>query len=247
MLSIHVLTLFPEHMRDYFLKGIMGTAHQKGFFSINFIDIRSFAIGSYRSVDDYPFGGKLGMLLIADVVSKAIESISNYQNAQLIFPSPKGLNFDAQHAKKLAFLNQDLIFLCGYYEGVDDRLFDRFSFSFFSVGDLVLSSGELASLLMIDGICRYCEGVLGNSESSKEESFESGLLEHPQYTKPLEFQKKQVPEVLLSGHHQKIKDWKISQSIGYTLFLRPDLIAKKQLSPFEKQTIDQLIFKGGVL
>eukprot|EP01047_Picozoa_sp_COSAG01_P004024 COSAG01_NODE_128_length_24936_cov_324.347264_8_plen_233_part_00 len=228
-------------MHDYFLKGVMRKGWDQGCFDLSFVDLRQYADTAYRSVDSAPFGGRLGMVMRANVIAAAIRDIPDYDQYQLLYPSPKGQVFNQHDAVVFAKHPKGLIILCGYYEDIDARLFDCFDFHVFSLGDFVLSSGEMPAMALTDAVLRLLPGVLGNQASMHADSFSDGLLEHSQYTKPVDFEGAKVPDVLLSGHHQKIQDWKFCQSLRYTLYSRPDLVAKKSLSIKEQQVLMKII------
>ncbi|MEK9658196.1 MAG: tRNA (guanosine(37)-N1)-methyltransferase TrmD [bacterium] len=239
--KVYVLSLFPQDMQRYFLKGIMAKAVSRELVDLSFIDLREFSELPHRSVDDYPVGERLGMLLRVDVIAAAIRSIPSYQDYEMLCPCPKGALFDQSKALGFSKHPKGLIFLCGYYEGIDERVFSLFPFQRLSMGDMVLSSGELPTLLMMDAVLRLIPGVLGNPESVEADSFSDGLLEHPHYTKPLTFEGCEVPAVLSSGHHQKIQDWKFYHSLRYTLYTRPDLVARMSLTEGQQRVLKQVV------
>lgn len=230
-MNITFITLFPELIEGYFGKGILKRAQDNNVFSVSTVDLRQFAQDKHNKVDDYPFAHKKGMLLKADVVIGAIKSIPNYENALIIYTSPKGKRLDHTVAKGLSDQQRNIIMIIGYYEGLDERVFEEFDITTISVGDYVLTSGELPALTIVEALVRYLPGVLGNKECITEESVMSGVLEAPQYTQPREVAGHSVPDVLLSGHHQKVAEWERAQALEQTLFKRPDLFAK--LTPSE--------------
>ncbi len=205
-------------------KGIYGRAIEKSLWNLDVINIRDYAKDKHKTVDDTPYGGGEGMVLKPDVVAKALDQ-NIKKNEKIIYLTPKGKTFDQNKAKK--FLNEKKInILCGHFEGIDQRVIESRGIEEISIGDYILSGGETAAYVILDSILRLVPGVLGNENSYKDESFENGLLEYPQYTKPQIWEKTPVPEVLLSGDHSKIKDWRLSQSEAITRHRRPDLWQK---------------------
>lgn len=221
-MKIDVLTLFPEAF-SYLDCSILKRAKEKKLLEIKLTNIRDFSLDKHKKCDDYPFGGGAGMLMMIQPLYDAIKSVKK-RNSTLIFPSPKGKVFDHHDAQELA-KKKHLVFICGHYEGVDERLFELFDIKQFSIGDYVLTGGELPSMVMIDSISRQIEGVLAK-DSLSEESFASGGLEYPQYTRPAVFKNKAVPQVLLSGNHQEIASWRKQQAYNETAEKRPDLLKK---------------------
>ena len=221
MLSARVFTLYPDFFPGYLGQGIFGKALSDKKWELNTVNIRDYAFDKHKTVDDTPYGGGEGMLMKADVLSASIDKNVS-ADEKIIYLSPKGKLFNHQLAKKLSKENTINI-ICGHFEGVDDRLLNTRNIEEISLGDFVLSGGEGASLVILDAILRFIPGILGNNKSAQEESFENGLLEYPQYTKPQVWEQKSVPEVLLSGDHAKIKDWRLSQSEAITRDRRPDL------------------------
>ena len=221
-MKIDILTLFPEAF-SYLDCSILKRAKEKKLLEIKLTNIRDFSLDKHKKCDDYPFGGGAGMLMMIQPLYDAIKSVKK-RNSTLIFPSPKGKVFDHNDAQELA-KKKHLVFICGHYEGVDERLFELFDIKQFSIGDYVLTGGELPSMVMIDSISRQIEGVLAK-DSLSEESFSSGGLEYPQYTRPAVFKKKAVPAVLLSGNHQEIASWRKQQAYNETAEKRPDLLKK---------------------
>ena len=224
MWQAQVFTLYPEVFPGPLNKGIYGKALLKKIWNLKVVNIRDYAEDKHKTVDDTPFGGGSGMLLKPDVLAKSIDQ--NIKNGERIFYlSPKGKKFDQNFAKELS-LEKSISLICGHFEGIDERILSTRNIEEISIGDFVLSGGETAALVLIDSILRLLPGVIGNDMSKKDESFENGLLEYPQYTKPLIWEKKSVPEVLLSGDHAKIKGWRLSQSEAITRDRRPDLWQK---------------------
>lgn len=219
-----VLTLFPE-MFEPIKQSIIGKATEKELIEINLINIRDFSENKHKKVDDTPYGGGAGMVMMPDVVYKAYLSIKDRENAKVIYLSPKGKTLSQRKVENLS-KEEHIILLCGHYEGIDQRVIDEIVNEEISIGDYVLTGGEIPAMVLIDSVSRYIEGVLKN-ESIREESFSNGLLEYPQYTRPEVFLNKKVPEVLLSGHHENIKKWREEQSLRVTKQKRPDLLEKK--------------------
>ncbi len=222
-MKINVLTLYPEMFPGFLGYSLAGKALSEGKFSFNVVNIRDFATDKYKSVDDTPFGGGAGMIMKPDVVDAALKSV--YESGPIYYLSPRGEVFRQQTAHEWAKLNE-ITFLCGRFEGIDQRILEKWQIKEISVGDFVLSGGEPALLTMLDAVVRLLPTVMGNETSQYDESFENGLLEYPQYTKPQNWEGYQVPEVLVSGHHAKIKEWRLAQSLALTKARRPDLWEK---------------------
>ena len=224
MFQAQVFTLYPEGFPGPLSKGLYGKALSNKLWNLNVINIRDSATDKHKTVDDTPYGGGTGMLLKADVLANALDQ--NVKKGERVFYlSPKGKKFDQKQAQDLS-KEKSISLICGHFEGVDERVLDTRNIEEISIGDYVLSGGETAALVVLDSILRLLPGVLGNDKSSVDETFENGLLEYPQYTKPQIWEKKSVPEVLLSGDHSKIKDWRLSQSEAITRDRRPDLWQK---------------------
>ena len=223
-MKFDVLTLFPE-MFEPLKQSIIGRAEEKELIDINFINIRDFSKNKHKKVDDTPYGGGAGMVMQADVIYNAYKSIKK-TNAKVIYMSPQG---QVLNQKKVEGLSKEehLIILCGHYEGIDQRVIDEIVDEEISIGDYVLTGGEIPAMVLIDSVSRYVEGVL-SKDSIKEESFTNNLLEYPQYTRPEIFHGIKVPEVLLSGHHENIKKWREEQSLKNTLQKRPNLLKRKE-------------------
>ena len=224
MFEVKIFTLYPDFFPGPLDKGLYGRAMNENKWSLRTINIRDYASDKHKTVDDTPYGGGSSMLIRPDVISKSIDA-NIKSNEKIIFLSPKGKLFNQQKAKALA-KEKKLNLLCGHFEGIDQRVIDNRNVEEISVGDYILSGGETAAMIVIDSILRLLPGVIGNETSTSEESFENGLLEYPQYTKPQIWEKKEVPNVLLSGDHAKIKDWRLSQSEAITRVRRPDLWKK---------------------
>ena len=219
-MKFDVLTLFPEMFKSLD-ESIIGRAVEKGLIEINLINIRDFSKNKHKKVDDTPYGGGAGMVLMPDVVYDAYSSVKD-ENAKVIYLSPQGKVLNQNKVKELSKENH-LILLCGHYEGIDQRVLDEIVDEEISIGDYVLTGGELPAMVLIDSVSRYVEGVL-SEDSTKEESFSNNLLEYPQYTRPEEFRGRKVPEVLISGHHENIKKWREEKSLEVTKQKRPDLL-----------------------
>ena len=224
MFKSRVFTLYPDYFPGYLEKGLFGKAMKEKIWSLEIVDIRNYAEDKHKSVDDTPYGGGDGMIMKADVLARSLDK-NLPQDEKIIYLSPKGKIFDHNCAKRFSEF-ESINFICGHFEGIDQRIIDSRNIEEISIGDFVLSGGETAVFVFLDAILRFVPGVLGNVNSSKNESFENGLLEYPQYTKPQIFEQKGVPEVLLSGDHAKIKDWRLSQSEAITRDRRPDLWEK---------------------
>lgn len=243
-----VLTLFPNEFSQFFLKGLIGKAFEKKLFQCDILDIRDFAQDKHRHVDDYPYGHQTGMLLKVDVLYTALCAISDIDKATLIYVCPKGKKLSHELVKNFVETSSHIVIICGYYEGIDERIFDLFPITRVSLGDFVLTSGEIPALAIMDSVIRRIPGVLGNTECLDNESIISHVLESPQYTRPAEFKGLNVPDVLVSGHHQNIKKWEDNQAFRQTLFKKPSLLSKEVLSESE-QTIIVNVLKnqaGGV-
>ncbi len=226
-MQITVLTLFPEMIMQNAGVSILGRALSSGLIRINAVNIRDYANNKHGKVDDYPYGGGAGMVMQAEPVYRAYEAVTKDLNRKprVIYLDPKGRTFDQKMAHELA-AEEELIFLCGHYEGVDERVLNEIVDDHVSIGDYVLTGGELPAMVMIDAIARLLPGVLHNGESAQSETFENCLLEYPQYSRPEVWHGESVPEVLLSGHHENVEKWRHEQSVRKTLQNRPDLFEK---------------------
>ena len=240
-MNYHVLTLFPEMIENGMNTSITGRAITKGLLSLEAINIRDFAFNKHQKVDDYPYGGGAGMLMQAVPVYLSYESIAERigRKPRVIFLTPQGKTFNQDMAKEFA-LEEDLVFLCGHYEGIDERVLEEIVTDYVSIGDYVLTGGELPAMVMMDSISRMVPGVLNNQESGETESFSGNLLEYPQYSRPEEWHGKKVPEVLLSGHHANVDKWRREQSIIRTAKWRPDLLPKADLTNKEWNEVRRL-------
>lgn len=230
-MKIDVLTLFPE-MFSSIKESIIGRAINNKLIDLNLINIRDFSKDKHKHVDDTPYGGGAGMIMKADVVYDAYNSIEDKEEAKVIYLTPKGKTLNQQIVKNLS-KEKHLILLCGHYEGIDQRVLDKIVDEEISVGDYVLTGGELPAMILIDSVSRYVKGVLSEG-STDEESFSNNLLEYPQYTRPLEFEGKKVPEVLISGNHQEIEKWRQEQSLIETFKKRKDLLNEDQIKSIKK-------------
>ena len=224
MWKARVFTLYPELFPGLLGVGLYKKALEKKLWSLEVINIRDYALNKHKTVDDTPFGGGSGMVMRAVVIANSLDKNISDKEESIIYLSPKGKKFDQAYAKKI--MNKNINIICGHFEGVDQRLLETRNIEEVSLGDFVLSGGEAGSFVVIDTILRLIPGVLGNPDSLAEETFERNLLEYPQYTKPQKWEEKDIPEVLLSGDHAKIKDWRLSQSEDITRRRRPDLWKK---------------------
>ena len=225
----HVLTLFPEMIMDGLNTSILGRAMEKGCIRAEAVNIRDYTLDKHQKVDDYTYGGGAGMLMQAqpvyDCVRAVMDRIEQGKKSRVIYVTPQGRVFNQQMAKEFA-VEDDLIFLCGHYEGIDERVLEEVVTDYVSIGDYVLTGGELPAMVMIDAIARLVPGVLNNDESAMTDSFGNGLLEYPQYSRPQVWRDKEVPPVLLSGNHKLIEQWRLEKSIERTKERRPDLYEK---------------------
>ena len=239
-MNFHVLTLFPEMIEQGMHTSIIGRAIAGGYLSIDAINIRDYAFNKHQKVDDYPYGGGAGMLMQAEPVYLAYESVQKKlgYRPRVVYLTPQGEVFHQTMAKELA-KEKDLVFLCGHYEGIDERVLDEIVTDYVSIGDYVLTGGELPAMVMMDSISRMVPGVLSNQESGETESFAENLLEYPQYSRPEEWHGQKVPPVLISGHHANIEAWRREQSILRTAKRRPDLLKKADLTNKEWSQVRQ--------
>ncbi|HEX3033071.1 MAG TPA: tRNA (guanosine(37)-N1)-methyltransferase TrmD [Bacillota bacterium] len=237
-MKIDILTLFPD-MFAPLAASIIGKAREKGLLEINIHNIRDYTRDKHKITDDYPFGGGAGMVMKPEPVFRAVEALNDRDKvmpANIILMCPQGTPFSQQLAAELA-QEQHLVFLCGHYEGMDERIREGLVTREISIGDYVLTGGELPAMVVVDAVARLLPGVLGESFSAVEESFTEGLLEYPQYTRPREYQGMQVPDILLSGDHEKIRRWRRQQSLKRTLSRRPDLLQEHKLSPEDRKLL----------
>jgi len=239
-----VLTLFPELFYSFIKESILGRAFKNGLIDLGLTDIREFANGPHRVTDDRPYGGGDGMVMKAGPIKRALKSVKKLSNrSRVILLTPQGERFEQSRAWELAKLDQ-LVLICGRYEGVDERIRTKYVDQEISVGDYILTGGELGALIIIDAVSRLIPGVLGGENSTREESFEEGLLEYPHYTRPRIFEGVEVPPVLLSGDHEKIRVWRRTQSLKRTLERRPDLLENDGLKEEDKAILFKLTTKG---
>ena len=227
----HVLTLFPDMIRDGLNTSVTGRALASGRIRLNAVNIRDYSKDKHKHVDDYPYGGGAGMVMQPEPIALAYEDIVKdmEKRPRVIYVTPQGSVFNQSMAEELA-KEEELVFLCGHYEGVDERILEEIVSDFVSIGDYVLTGGELPALVMMDAISRLVPGVLNNEDSAEFESFHDNLLEHPHYTRPVEYRGSRVPDVLLSGHHGNIDRWRREQSLKRTLERRPDLLETAELT-----------------
>jgi len=237
---IHIITIFPQSFEAYFSQSILKKAIDNKIVEINIIDLRNYAEGRHRVVDDYPFGGEAGMVMKPEPIFRCVGEIKKKNDkAKLIFLTPDGDLYNQETAKKLAG-EEEIILLCGRYKGVDERVRKSLVDLEISIGNYVVSGGELPAMIVTDSIMRMIPGVLGNMESAESDSFFTGLLSSPVYTRPAEFRNMKVPSVLLSGNHEEIRKWKIEESLINTLRKRPELIRESSLSGEEKTILGKI-------
>lgn len=255
-MRFYIMTLFPEMVMDGLNTSIIGRAVDKGLLSVDAINIRDYAFNKHNSVDDYPYGGGAGMLMQAEPVYQCYQAVKERieggapcgrqegceesEKLRVIYLSPQGKTFDQAMAEELA-QEEDLVFLCGHYEGIDERVLEEIVTDNVSVGDYILTGGELPAMIMVDAISRLVPGVLHNDVSAEFESFQDHLLEYPQYSRPEVWHEKRVPEVLMSGHHANIEKWRREQSVIRTAASRPDLLKKAQLTAEEKKLAEKIM------
>lgn len=241
-MNFHVLTLFPEMIMNGLETSILGRAAAKGIVSFEAVNIRDYTLERHGKVDDYPYGGGAGMVMQAEPIYRAYEALVEKigKKPRVIYMTPQGKTFNQNIAEDLA-KEEDLVFLCGHYEGVDERVLEMIATDYLSAGDYVLTGGELPAMMMIDCISRLVPGVLNNNVSAEFETFHDNLLEYPQYTRPEVFMGKKVPDILLSGHHANVEKWRREQSIIRTLKNRPELLEDAVLSKKEQKFPDELL------
>jgi len=238
VIRFDVVTLFPEMFAAVTHSGISGRALETGLWSLGLWNPRDFTKDNYRTVDDRPYGGGPGMLMLAEPLEKALDAARDAGGGKVIYLSPQGRKLDHEKVMELAG-RKAVTLLCGRYEGVDERLIRRRVDEELSLGDYVLSGGELAAMAVIDAVVRQIPGALGGEQSAAEESFVQGLLDGPQYTRPEEYEGAKVPEVLMSGHHENIRRWRLKQALGRTWLRRPDLLAARKLSEEERTLLEE--------
>ncbi|MDI2589280.1 MULTISPECIES: tRNA (guanosine(37)-N1)-methyltransferase TrmD [unclassified Psychrobacillus] len=240
-MNIHILSLFPEMFTGVFNSSILKKAQEKEEVAINVVNFREFAGNKHHQVDDYPYGGGAGMVLKPEPIFNAVESLVQHSEhkRRIILLCPQGERFTQKKAEELA-KEEELIFICGHYEGYDERIREHLVTDEISIGDFVLTGGELAAMTVVDSVVRLLPNVLGKAASHEQDSFSTGLLEHPHYTRPVEYRGYKVPDVLLSGNHAAIDKWRREQSLKRTVERRPDLLDQVELSDKEKQLINEL-------
>ncbi len=240
MMNIHVLSLFPDMFEGVFGSSILKKAQEKGAVQMDVTDFRSFSQNKHNQVDDYPYGGGAGMVLKPEPLFHAVEDlVAQGKKPRIILMCPQGERYDQKKAEELA-KEEDLIFLCGHYEGYDERIREYLVTDEISIGDFVLTGGELAAMTVIDSVVRLLPGVLGQEASHVNDSFSTGLLEHPHYTRPADFRGMKVPDVLMSGNHAKIEQWRMEQSLKRTFERRPDLLEHVELTKEQQTYLKQL-------
>ena len=240
-MNFHVLTLFPDMIRDGFQTSITGRAVEKGLLSLDTVNIRDFSVNKHNRVDDYPYGGGAGMVMQAEPVYLAYQSVAEklQKKPKVLYMSPQGKVFNQRMAEELA-QEEELVFLCGHYEGIDERVLEEIVDEEVSIGDYVLTGGELPALVIMDAVSRLVGGVLHNEDSAEFDSFHDNLLEYPQYSRPEVWRDKVVPPILMSGHHANVEKWRREQSLIRTLERRPDLLENANLTKQDKKFLAKL-------
>lgn len=241
-MQFYIMTLFPEMVMQGLSTSIIGRAVNKGLLSIEAVNIRDYAFNKHSSVDDYPYGGGAGMLMQAEPVYQCYRALEEKMNKKprVVYLSPQGKTFNQTMAEEFA-QEEELVFLCGHYEGIDERVLEEIVTDYISIGDYVLTGGELPAMIMVDAISRLVPGVLHNDVSAEFESFQDNLLEYPQYSRPEMWHDKKVPEVLMSGHHANIEKWRREQSVIRTARKRPDLLEKAELTEKEREIAEKIL------
>ena len=240
-MNFHVLTLFPDMIRDGFQTSITGRAVEKGLLSLDTVNIRDFSVNKHNRVDDYPYGGGAGMVMQAEPVYLAYQSVAEKlpKKRKVLYMSPQGKVFNQRMAEELA-QEEEIVFLCGHYEGIDERVLEEIVDEEVSIGDYVLTGGELPALVIMDAVSRLVGGVLHNEDSAEFDSFHDNLLEYPQYSRPEVWRDKAVPPILMSGHHANVEKWRREQSLIRTLERRPDLLENANLTKQDKKFLAKL-------
>ena len=240
-MNFHVLTLFPDMIRDGFQTSITGRAVEKGLLSLDTVNIRDFSVNKHNRVDDYPYGGGAGMVMQAEPVYLAYQSVAEKlpKKPKVLYMSPQGKVFNQRMAEELA-QEEEIVFLCGHYEGIDERVLEEIVDEEVSIGDYVLTGGELPALVIMDAVSRLVGGVLHNEDSAEFDSFHDNLLEYPQYSRPEVWRDKAVPPILMSGHHANVEKWRREQSLILTLERRPDLLENANLTKQDKKFLAKL-------
>ena len=240
-MNFHVLTLFPDMIRDGFQTSITGRAVEKGLLSLDTVNIRDFSVNKHNRVDDYPYGGGAGIVMQAEPVYLAYQSVAEKlpKKPKVLYMSPQGKVFNQRMAEELA-QEEEIVFLCGHYEGIDERVLEEIVDEEVSIGDYVLTGGELPALVIMDAVSRLVGGVLHNEDSAEFDSFHDNLLEYPQYSRPEVWRDKAVPPILMSGHHANVERWRREQSLIRTLERRPDLLENANLTKQDKKFLAKL-------
>ena len=239
MMNIHILSLFPEMFEGVFNSSILKKAQEKNEVSIDVVNFREYAGNKHNQVDDYPYGGGAGMVLKPEPIFHAVEALPPNNKRRVILMCPQGERFTQKKAEELA-KEEELVFICGHYEGYDERIREHLITDEISIGDFVLTGGELAAMTVVDSVVRLLPNVLGKAESHEQDSFSTGLLEHPHYTRPVEFRGHRVPDVLMSGNHANIEKWRREQSLKRTLQRRPDLLEDANFSEADQKLLKAL-------
>ena len=241
MNRFHILTLFPKMVMDGLNTSIIGRAIEAGLLEINAVNIRDYSTNKHMKVDDYPYGGGAGLVMQPEPVYRAYKDLEKdmKKKPRVVYLTPQGTTFHQEMAKELA-KEEELVFLCGHYEGIDERVLEEIVTDYVSIGDYVLTGGELPAMIMIDAISRLVPGVLHNDVSAEFESFQDNLLEYPQYSRPEVWHDRKVPEILMSGHHANIEKWRREQSVIRTAKNRPDLLEKAELTEKEKKLAEEV-------
>ena len=238
-MKIDVLTLFPEMLRPMLSGSILGRAVEAGILNVNLVNIRDYTLDKHRRTDDYPFGGGAGMVMFPQPILDAVAACDPEHRARRIYLSPRGRTLNQKIVEELA-REEQLLFLCGHYEGVDQRALDACIDEELSIGDYVLTGGEIGAMAISDAVFRLCTGVIREA-SHEDDSFENGLLEYPQYTRPVDYEGQQVPEVLLSGHHANIRKWRLKESLRKTYLRRPELLKDRVFTKEEKVLFNEIL------
>ncbi len=239
MIRFDILSLFPEMFDSPLNSSLLKKARERKIIEVNLIDIRTFAEDKHRMADDYPYGGGSGMVMKVEPVAKALDSLDLLEGIPIILMTPQGEPFSQEIAGELSSHSR-LAVICGHYEGVDERIREHLATREISIGDYILTGGELPAMVLIDAVARLIPGVLGNEESARGDSFSGGVLEYPQYTRPPEFRGWRIPDVLLSGHHAEIEKWRRRESLKRTMQRRPDILEKADLDEADRQLLDQI-------
>lgn len=243
-MRIDILTLFPEMFTGPFSSSILKRARERGLIEINLVNIRDFSTNKHHTVDDAPYGGGAGMVMGPEALFRAVEHVTGQSGrppSRIVLMCPQGRPFNQEIARDMA-LEKNLVLICGHYEGIDERVREALVTDEISVGDYILTGGELPAMVLVDAVVRLIPGVLGEASSTEEESFVTGLLEYPHYTRPREFRGQTVPDVLLGGHHEEIRKWRRRQSLLRTLERRPELLAQVELTGEDKEILKKIFY-----